>query len=99
LPKKIELLFNQAGFQYKISHQSVWENPEPPQSYDLVLQLFPTFTEADTGCPVINIKPLLVDLNHEPTIEKIMNYVKSKAPVISGNHQRNVEIDDVPGVA
>jgi hypothetical protein len=82
----IEELLTQAGFLYKMSHQSVWENPEPPRSYDLVLQLFPAFTEADTGCTVITIKPLLVDLDHEPTIEKIMEHMKRYYPVIEGEN-------------
>jgi hypothetical protein len=40
------------------------------------LQLLPAFTEAETGCPVINIKPLLLDLDHALTIEKILKQVR-----------------------
>jgi galactitol-specific phosphotransferase system IIB component len=73
----LEEIFKQAGVPFKMSHQSVWENPTPPQSYDLVLQLMPAFSETEAGCPVINIKPLLVNLDHKPTIEKIMRHIKS----------------------
>jgi galactitol-specific phosphotransferase system IIB component len=74
---RIEEILTQAGVQFKMSHQSIWENPEPPRYSDLVLQLLPAFTEADTGCPVVNIKPMLADVNHPSTIEKIMREIES----------------------
>jgi hypothetical protein len=61
----------------KRSHQSIREKPTHPQSIDLVLRLLPAFSETEAGCPVINIKPLLVDLEHEPTIDKIMRHIES----------------------
>jgi hypothetical protein len=47
----------------------------PPLS-NLVLQLLPAFTEAETGCPIINIRPFLIDLDHPQTIEKIFTQLK-----------------------
>jgi hypothetical protein len=80
----IEDFFTQAGIQFKLSHQSVWENPVPPRSFDLVLQLLPAFTEAETGCPVINVKPLLADTNHQPTNGKIMQFIEYHSQVNAG---------------
>jgi hypothetical protein len=73
-------LFEKAGYPSRVSHQSVWENPSAPYGAKLVLQLLPAFTEAETGCPVINIKPLLVDLDHPGTISKIMEQIQSDHP-------------------
>lgn len=48
----------------------------PPRS-NLILQLLPAFNERDTGCPVINIKPLIGDPNHPAVLEKILKYVQA----------------------
>ena len=48
----------------------------PPRS-NLILQLLPAFTEEDSGCPVINIKPLIGDPAHPTTIEKILKHVQA----------------------
>lgn len=80
----LEDIFRQAGLRFKMSQQSVWEKSDPPQFFDLVLQLMPAFTPADTGCPVINVKPLLADQDHQPTIEKIMRQIESDYPAIAG---------------
>jgi hypothetical protein len=66
-----------AGFQCQVKGHSIWDNYSRPPLSNLVLQLLPAFTEAETGCPVINIKPLLLDLDHPETIEKIFAQVKS----------------------
>ena len=72
----LEGIFDKVGFPYKMTHRSIWENPDPPQSFDLVLQLLPAFTEDQTGCPVINVKPMLSDLDHAPTLEKIHRQIE-----------------------
>lgn len=79
-------LFKQAWVHFKLSFQSVWENPDPPLANNLVLQLMPVFKEADTNCPVINIKPLLVDPNHQPTINKIMQHINNIDLVFVGEN-------------
>jgi hypothetical protein len=48
----------------------------PPRS-NLILQLLPAFTEAEAGCAVINIKPLIGDPNHPVTIEKVLKQVRT----------------------
>lgn len=79
-------MLNRAGYKFIMTHQSAWDNPAPPSRAHLVLQLLPTFTEAETGCPVINIKPLLIDLNHASTIEKIMQNIEHDYPIITGEN-------------
>jgi len=66
-----------AGYPCQVKSHSVWENYSHPPASDLVLQLLPAFTPAETGCPVINIKPLLLDLDHPPTIEKIFAQIQA----------------------
>jgi hypothetical protein len=68
-------LLEEAGYKVRVTHHSVWENYSAPPPANLVLQLLPAFTEKDTGCPVINIKPLLADYNHPPTIQKVLAQV------------------------
>jgi hypothetical protein len=70
-----------AGYSCRLKHHSVWENPAPPVGGDLVLQLLPAFTEAETGCPVINIKPMLVDLDHSQTLTRILERVRLDYPL------------------
>ncbi len=70
-------LLAETGYPCQVKTHSVWENYSQPPVSNLILQLLPAFTEAETGCPVINIKPLLLDLNHPPTIEKIFAQVQA----------------------
>ncbi len=63
-----------------ITH-SVWESYTRPPACDLVLQLLPAFTEQEINCPVINIKPLLADLDHPATIQKVLQHVQASYPV------------------
>ena len=77
-----ELLRN-AGCDCKLTNQNVWDHPSPPARADLILQLMPAFTEAEAGCPVINIKPMLADLDDPVSIEKILNKVQSDGAVLS----------------
>jgi hypothetical protein len=42
-----------------------------PPAANLLLQLLPAFTEAEAGCPVLTIKPMIVDLEHAPTLDRI----------------------------
>jgi len=70
-------MLNNYGYSCKVTHHSVWENYSQPPSADLVLQLLPAYTEAETQCPVINIKPLLVDLDHPLTIDNILNHMQA----------------------
>jgi hypothetical protein len=68
-------LLEKAGFAVRLTHHSVWENYSAPPPANLILQLLPAFSEKDTGCPVVNIKPLLADYNHLPTIQKVLAQV------------------------
>lgn len=73
----ISELLSTAGYPCQVKHHSIWNNFSQPPPSNLILQLLPAFTEAETGCPVINIKPLLLDLDHPQTIEKVLKQVQS----------------------
>jgi hypothetical protein len=73
----LEEVFAEAGLPCRVTTHSVWENYSRPPAANLVLQLLPAFTEAEAGCPVITIKPLLLDLDHPATIEKVLNQVQA----------------------
>jgi hypothetical protein len=73
----LEELFDRAGFPCRVTTHSVWENYNQPPKANLILQLLPAFTESETNCPVITIKPLLIDLDHYATIEKILKQVQA----------------------
>lgn len=77
----LEELFEKAGFPCPVTTHSVWENYSCPPTANLLLQLLPAFTEAEAGCPVLTIKPLLVDLDHPSTLEKIMEQVRADYPL------------------
>ena len=72
----IDELLQKAGYPCRVKSHSVWENYNQPPVSNLVLQLLPAFTEAETGCPVINVRPFLVDLDHPQTMEKIFTQIK-----------------------
>lgn len=64
-------LIEQAGYDCRLTNQNIWQMPTLPPNVDLVLQLLPAFKEDEIECPLINIKPLLLDLDHPPTMRKI----------------------------
>ena len=73
-------LLQDAGYPCRVTHHSVWENYSQPPAADLILQLLPAYTEAETRCPVLNIKPLLADLDHPLTIDKILTHMRANYP-------------------
>ena len=79
----ISELLEKAGYPCQVKSHSVWENYSQPPVSNLVLQLLPAFTAAETGCPVINIKPLLLDLDHPQTIQKILTQIQADFALIA----------------
>jgi hypothetical protein len=74
--EQLSKLFEEHGITCQIfTHLAAGEYGFPPRS-NLILQLLPAYTEADSGCPVINIKPLIGDPNHPATIEKILKQIQ-----------------------
>lgn len=68
------------GYQVKLDNQSIWENSSPPEHVDLVFQLIPAFQPDELACPSISIRPLLKDLDHPETLEKVFQIVASTYP-------------------
>lgn len=78
----LEETLSRAGYRCRVTHQCTMDIPMPPYSVNLVLELSPAFKEADTGCPVISIRPMLLDHLHAPTLEKIMQRVQADYPAL-----------------
>lgn len=75
--EQLTALFEKHGLPCQVvTHGVAGEYSFPPRA-NLILQLLPAFTEAEAGCPVINVKPLIGDPTHPATIEKILNQVRS----------------------
>jgi hypothetical protein len=72
----LDELFQKAGFPCQVKSHSVWENFNQPPASNLILQLLPAFTEAETGCPIINIRSFLIDIDHPQTLEKIFTQIR-----------------------
>jgi hypothetical protein len=60
-----------AGYDCRITHQSVWETYSLPPDVDLILQLMPAFKQSEAGCPVVTVKPLLLDLDDPVTMGRV----------------------------
>ena len=69
-------LFAEHGFDCRVTHQSIWETYLLPPNVDLILQLMPAFTEAEAGCPILNVRPLIRDLYDPETIESILTLMR-----------------------
>jgi hypothetical protein len=74
-----EILSN-AGLPCRVTTHSVWDNFSQPPASNLILQLLPAFKESETACPVLTIRPLLADIDHPETIEKILGQVRADYP-------------------
>jgi galactitol-specific phosphotransferase system IIB component len=73
----MQSLLSDAGFPVKVTTHSVWENYSTAPIADLILQLLPAYKEVETGCPIINIKPFLLDPEDPPTTKKILEHVQN----------------------
>ena len=76
----LEGVLSDAGLPSRVVTHSIWDNYTQPPAADLILQLLPAFTQSETGCPVLTIKPMIVDLNHQETIAKILEQVRAGYP-------------------
>jgi hypothetical protein len=76
----LEGVLSDAGLPSRVTSHSVWDNYTQPPAADLILQLLPAFTQSETGCPVLTIKPMIVDLYHQETIDKILKQVRAGYP-------------------
>jgi hypothetical protein len=72
----LNVILSKAGYKCQLTTHSVWENYSCPPVGDLILQLLPAYSPSETACPLINIRPLLMDLDHRPTIEAILEQVR-----------------------
>jgi type 1 glutamine amidotransferase len=70
-------LFEEKGFSCQVTTHSATTNCDVPPLTNLVLQLLPAFTQAEAGCPVISVKPLILDIDHPATIQKILDQVQA----------------------
>ncbi|MGE5072230.1 MAG: hypothetical protein ACM3MF_02295 [Anaerolineae bacterium] len=76
-------LLREAGYACEVSHQSLWDHPTPPRSTNLILELLPAYTEAEAGCPVINIRPFIKDIDDARTIDRIFEHMRVSYPPAS----------------
>lgn len=74
----LKALFDEQGFICRVTHQSIWETYALPPAVDLIVQLMPAFTEEEAGCAVLNIRPMIRDLDHEPTLTKILDFLAAQ---------------------
>jgi hypothetical protein len=82
----------QGGYDCRVVQHSVWNNVSAPPPTQLVLQLLPAYTEAEAGCPVINIRPLLRDLSDPATLERIRQHLQAHYPA-SGAGRRTARAE------
>jgi hypothetical protein len=76
----IQTLLSDAGYPVKVTTHSVWENYTTVPVADLILQLLPAYKESEAGCPIINIKPFLLDPEDPITTRKIISFIESVFP-------------------
>jgi hypothetical protein len=72
----LQKVFATKGLDCKVYYQSALQNSDPPSTANVVLQSMPLLTEKDIHCPLINIRPLIVDLNQVETMQKILTTVE-----------------------
>jgi galactitol-specific phosphotransferase system IIB component len=72
----IQSLLSNSGYPVKVTTHSVWENYSTSPEADLILQLLPAYKEPETGCPIINIKPFLLDPDDAVTTKKILDHIQ-----------------------
>jgi len=77
----VQEVLARAGYDCKVSAQSIWETMSMPPMVDLILQLLPAFSDDEGECPILYIKPLLANLDDPATIAKILEVMETSYPV------------------
>lgn len=68
------------GYDCRITPQDICVSKVIPPGVSLVLEVVPTFSEAEAGCPVISVRRMLLDLHDEATLRRIMAVVERTHP-------------------
>lgn len=79
----LEEVFRQMNYNCKVSHISIWETFSFPPTADLLLQLLPAFSQDEADCPIINIRPLLADINDASVMQQIFTVLDQKCPAVT----------------
>jgi len=53
--------------------QNIWDRFEAPAQTDLILQTMPAYNPSQVTCPILSVKPMIRDRDHEETLETIRN--------------------------
>jgi len=83
---------SQAGYACTVTTHSVWENYSSPPEGDLILHLVPAYSQAETKSPLINIRPLLADLDHPATMQKILDQVQANSRPVAATPPQKAPI-------
>ncbi|MBI9043280.1 MAG: hypothetical protein JEZ06_02270 [Anaerolineaceae bacterium] len=77
-------LLTKAGYDLKVTHQSIWETYTLPPSANMILQLVVAFDDSEVSQPLLNIRPFIRDLDHQPTLKLIFDSLEEHYPEITG---------------
>ena len=61
---------------YRLTLQNIWERFEAPARTDLILQTMPAYHPSQVTCPILSVKPMIRDRDHQETLEAIHNMVE-----------------------
>ncbi len=61
------------GFPYRLTLQNIWERFDAPAKIDLILQTMPAYQPSQVSCPILSVKPMILDQDHPETLEAIRN--------------------------
>lgn len=89
IENNLSRLFAEKGYDIKLDHQSVWDNPSPPQYADLVLQLIPAFNDEELNGLSVAVRPFVRDIDDEATLKKIFEVLERDYPVVTKSLDSN----------
>jgi hypothetical protein len=70
----------QRGYDCRITQQDICVSRVVPPGVDLLLEVVPTFTVEEAGCPIISARPMLLNLRDAATLQKIMAVLERSHP-------------------
>jgi hypothetical protein len=70
----------QRGYECRITQQDICVSRVVPPGVDLLLEVVPTFSAEEAGCPIISARPMLLNLRDEATLQKVLAVLERRHP-------------------
>lgn len=71
-----EWINEELGYPCRVDYQNIWESFYDVPDVEFILQTMPAFSPTDTRIPIVGVKRLILDVDHRPTLRRILDQLQ-----------------------